>query len=253
MSADDWAPPDRAAVLAVIGAGWAPAETEALGGWEIRRGLGGGRRAGAVRALGDPGMPLEEAIARAAARQRAWGERPCFQIGPDDADLDARLAGLAYAREGISPVMVGAAAAVAEAGRGKRMVLRVTTPLVALEELWAANDIGAARQAVMARTPLPKMTLMLREDDRVAAAAFVAVSGRIATMSALLIAPAFRRRGLGRETVAAAARVGLEMGADTLAFSVEAENTGARALYEGLGLRQISQYHYRTASLEAAP
>lgn len=248
MASGDWDAAAQARVLAAIGAGWAPAETSFIGDWFVDRGLGGGRRAGSVKAVGSPGLPLEEAVAEAEARQRNWQQRPCFQIGPDNQELDALLDRRGYGKEGVSPVMAGPAETAMRAGSGRRMVLFVGTPLVALEEMWAAGGIGAARQAVMARTAPPKAVIMLREDDRVASAAFVAVHDGIATMSAVLTAPQFRRRGLGRETVAAAARFGMSCGAQTLALSVEADNEPAKALYAGLGLQQVSCYHYRMAS-----
>jgi ribosomal protein S18 acetylase RimI-like enzyme len=248
-----WAPPDRPTLFAAIGAGWAPAESVPLGGWVLRRGLGGGRRASSVWPAGEPGLPLDEAIAAAEAQNRAWGQPAIFQISPADTALDAALAARGYRGEARSPIMAASAETVAEAGRGKRMALKVRAPLVVLEELWNAGGIGPARRAVMARTAAPKEIVMLREDDRVAAAAFVAVRDGIAVMSALLVAPPFRRRGLGREAVAAAARIGLGLGAHTIAFSVEGENAPAIALYEGLGLEQVSKYHYRVAPKEATP
>ena len=250
---NDWTPPGAHALLAAISAGWAPAESVALGGWVLRRGLGGGRRAASVWPAGEPGLPIDEAIAAAEAQSRAWEQPAIFQIGPADDALDAALATRGYRREARSPIMAAPAETVAAAGRGKRMVLRVRAPLVALEELWNAGGIGPARRAVMARTAAPKDILMLREDDRVAAAAFVAVHDGIAVMSALHVAPPFRRRGLGREAVGAAARMGSAFGAHTIAFSVEGENAPAIALYEGLGLQQVSQYHYRVAPEEPRP
>ena len=42
---------------------WRPLETARLGGWRLRAGAGFTGRANSVLPLGDPGLPLDEAIA----------------------------------------------------------------------------------------------------------------------------------------------------------------------------------------------
>ena len=248
------AAPGRAALLAAIDATWPAIAREALGGWLLRRGdRGGGRRASSVFPTGDPDRPLDAAIATAEARMRAWGQRSYFQIGgaPDHA-LDAALEARGYAVEAPCGILSAPIAPVAAAGTGGRMVVRVRAPLALFDEMWAAGGIGPARRAVMARCALPKETLMLREDDRIAAACFLAVHDGIAVMSALHVAPPFRRRGLGRAAVAAAAEIGAELGASWIAFSVEDANAPALALYRGLGIEERARYHYRVAPQETS-
>lgn len=248
-----WVAPDAEALFDALDATWPPAETRALGGWALRRGEGGGQRVSSVRALGDPGMGLDDAVAAAEAAMRAWGQQPLFQIEPKDAALDAMLAARGYGVRSPCPFMASPCDALAALGWGRRMVVRVRAPLAALDEMWSAGGIGPARRAVMARAAGPKETLVLREDDRVAAAAFVGAHRGVGVMHALHVAPAFRKRGLGRAMVAACAAFAAENGAATLAFPVEADNAGALALYRGLGMIEVSRYHYRAAPEEAAP
>lgn len=54
----------------VVARAWQPVESERLGGWELRASAGFTRRANSVLPLGDPGLPLDEALARV----RAWYE-----------------------------------------------------------------------------------------------------------------------------------------------------------------------------------
>ena len=242
------APPSRERLFAALDATWPPLSREMLGEWALRRGdRGGGRRTAAVWPAGDPGMALEDAVAAAEARMRAWGQPLYFQIGgAPDAELDAALATRGYADEAHCSFLAAPVGDVAAAGTGGRMVVRVRAPLALFDEMWAAGGIGPARRAVMDRVAGPKETILIREDDRVAAACFVAVHDGIAVMSALHVAPRFRRRGVGRASVAAAAGIGAELGAEWMAFSVEDDNAPAVALYAGLGFREAARYHYRT-------
>jgi ribosomal protein S18 acetylase RimI-like enzyme len=247
-----WTPPDETAVFAAMDATWPAAKRERLGGWVLRRGLNGGRRASSVWPIAEPGLPLAEAIAAAEARMRGWGQRPYFQISPADDALDAALAERDYVVDAPCPILAAPAAEVAAPGAGGRMVVRVRGTLALLDAFWAAGGIGPARRAVMARAAGPKETLVLREDDRVAAAAFVAIHGRIAMVSAVLVGAAFRRRGVGAATMAACAEWAVEAGADALALSVEEDNAPALALYRSLGMAPVSRYHYRAAPEKTA-
>ena len=246
------AAPERAALLAAIDATWPAIAREWMGGWALRRGdRFGGRRAASVFPTGEPDRPREAAIEAAEARMRDWGQRSYFQIGgAPDAALDAALEARGYAMEAPCGILSAPVATVAAAGTGGRMVVRVRAPLALFDGMWAAGGVGPARRAVMARCAPPKETLMLREEDRVAAACFVAVHRGIAVMSALHVAPPYRRRGVGRAAVAAAAGTAAELGAARIAVSVEDANAAALALYRGLGMEEAARYHYRVAPEE---
>ncbi|MFN3613349.1 MAG: GNAT family N-acetyltransferase [Rubrimonas sp.] len=234
--------------LAVLDATWTAPERVRLGEWTLRRGHGGGSRVCSVGPTGDPGLPLGEAVARAAAICRAWGQRPIFQIGPDDDRIDDHLDDLGWEVYDQSVVYAGAAQHLAASfAAAAPMTVAVRGPLAALDELWAEGGVGPARRAVMRATPAPKETLLLRLDDRPAAALFVAAVGDTAMLHALYVGQAFRRRGLGRAAVAAAARRAAEMGATTLGLAVTAANQPARALYGAMGMTEVCTYHYRRA------
>lgn len=244
-----WTPPDHAAIMAALDATWPCAEAGWVGGWKLRRGLGGGRRASSVWPCAAPDRPLGDAVAEVEERMRSWGQPPLFQLGPADAELDALLAARGYAEITPCVLMAVEAAPLAARGTGGRMVIAVRAPLALLDGFWAEGGIGPARRATMARVAGPCETLMLRsDDDRVASACFVASAGEIAVTSALLVAPSRRRSRLGAHAVVAAAAWAAEAGARTLALSVEAGNAPACALYRGLGFAQASRYWYREAA-----
>jgi ribosomal protein S18 acetylase RimI-like enzyme len=239
MTPSDW--------LAVIDATWAAPHRAHLGEWTIRQGKGGGSRVSSIAPTGDPGAPLAEAIGKAAAISRGWGQRPLFQIGPDDAALDALLESQGWRAEDHSIVYAGVADRLAQTTVPEGvMAIMVRGPLAALDKLWTAGGVGPARRAVMAATQARKETILLRLQDRAAAALFVACAGSTAMLHALHVAPEYRRRGLGLAAVAAAARRGMEMGATTLSLAVTSANQPARALYNTMGMTEVCTYHYRS-------
>jgi GNAT superfamily N-acetyltransferase len=113
-------------------------------------------------------------------------------------------------------------------------------------EIWAMGGIGPGRLAVMDRAPGPKMSFLGRSQDRPAACAFIAIHDGIAMLHALEILPTYRRRGLGRVMMRAAADWALAYGAHTLSVLVTSENQPARGLYASLGFAAVGQYHYRS-------
>jgi ribosomal protein S18 acetylase RimI-like enzyme len=241
------AAPSPARMLAAMDATWPAPESARFGAWIVRRGFGGGSRVSAIRPLGDPGMDLSAAVDAAAAIQRGWGQTPLAQIGPDDATLDALLAARDWAEEDHTVLLAAPVATLAERPEARLMAVRVRAPLAALDELWAAGGIGPARRAVMDAAPAPKDALMLRFDDRAAAALFVAAHCDAAMLHALHVAPAFRRRGVGRAAALAAADWAAEHGCAWLGLGVTSRNVAARALYAGLGFAEVCGYRYRRA------
>lgn len=242
-----WTPPDAAALTLALAEGWRPAESAHVGGWLVRWSAEGGKRASAIWPFGDPGMDLDAAIAAASGLQRARGSRPLAHVGPADAALDARLDALGWQAVEPCHVLAAPTAALAARGLGDRMAVAVRCPLAALDELWEAGGIGPGRRAVMETTPAPKEIILMREDDRAAAALFVAATGPVATLHAVHVAPAFRRRGVGAALCAAASAWAVDAGAGTLALAVTVANEPARALYRALGFVEAFPYHYRRA------
>ena len=242
--------PTPAALFAALDATWAPAARVSLGDWIVRRGLDGGSRVSSVWPKGDPGIDLAAAIDAAAAIQRGWGQRPLVQIGPGDAALDAALAARGWEAYDACEMLAAPVARIAAHGAAGLMVVKVRAPLAALDALWAEGGVGPARRAVMARTPAPKEILLLRAQDRPAAALFVAAQGETAMLHALHVAPAQRRAGAGAAATAAAALWAQGLGARTLALAVTLANAPARALYRRLGFAPVCGYHYRRAPQE---
>jgi GNAT superfamily N-acetyltransferase len=228
-------------VFAALDATWPAAETRITEGWLIRRGDGGGQRVSAARRVT---AGAEVAVAEGA--MRALGQAPLFQVLPGQDDLVAELGARGYRPHDPTVILETEIAALALPACDERTIF-CDGPLAVMAAIWSAGGIGPERLAVMARATGPKTWLMGRLGDRPSGCAFVALAGDTAMLHALEIDPAARRNGLGARLTRAAATFGARRGATRLALAVTAANAPARALYEGLGMAEISRYHYRVA------
>ena len=156
--------------------GWPPTERAALGGWMLRAAGGFTGRANSVLPLGDPGLPLPEAVL---AAERWYAERqlrPLFSLyGPEgfavgDDALGTLLTGRGYTDVNRSVVMTASVRALQSAA------LPTSPPAVGAAEVtihaeatpspawWAASDErrrshrGTA-EAIMAGSPRPGVPL----------------------------------------------------------------------------------------------
>ena len=230
-------PPDFAAA---IEATWPALAVHRAGPWAVREGAGGGKRVSAASALG---AWSPDDIALAEQTQRDLGQDRLFVIWPWDHALDAALAARGYAK--IEPVVGYCAPISAFAPPARMTSFPHWPPLQIACEIWAEGHISAARLAVMDRVLGPKTVILGRTADKPAGAAFVALHGTTAMIHALEVRPALRRRGAGREILAAAAHWAAQQGADRLALAVTQANGAARALYASLGMQPVGEYHYR--------
>ena len=231
---------DPARLIAAIDATWPAAETVARGGWLLRRGAGGGQRVSAASPLGS-----DPAIAEAEAGMAAWGQAPLFRLMPEQAAADAALAAAGYRAHDPVAVHAAAVADLADARDETARVIRISTRLALMEEIWEAGGIGPARRAVMDRAAGPAIRLMVRLGDRPAGCAFVACDAEVAMLHAMEVLARHRRAGAGRMLLHGAANWAGEQGATVLALAVTEANGSARALYDSAGMAVAARYHYR--------
>ncbi|MBI1418757.1 MAG: GNAT family N-acetyltransferase [Limimaricola sp.] len=230
------------AFLAALEATWPSAGRVRGPRWQVRIGQGGGSRVSAATA---EGVLRPSDIGLVAAAQAALGQPALWMIRPGDEALDAALAARGYAVKDPVTAYAGNVAAMAATPPPPVTAFEVWPPLAVQAEIWGTGGIGPERLAVMTRVAGPKTTFLGRVDDRPAGTAFVAAAGDVAMVHALEVAPAFRRKGLARHLMAAAARWAAGQGATHLALAVTRANDGANALYTSLGMGPVGQYHYR--------
>ncbi|MFE3680007.1 GNAT family N-acetyltransferase [Streptomyces griseus] len=248
--------------LAVVTArAWQPVESEALGDWRLRAAGGFTRRANSALPLGDPGLPVGEALDRV----REWYEErglPAYvqtATGAEGAQelLCAELERNGWRREVSAEVRIAALAPVGD--------LRAE---VAAVRLTREPDAAWLARYQRFSTPGPHVLRVLGSGPSVwfatvpgeagapdadpaappAAIGRCVVDGRWAGFMAVEVAPEHRRRGLATAVMAALARRALDEGASAAWLQVEEDNAGARALYDGMGFAAHHRYHhYRSA------
>ena len=199
---------------------WPDVTVEHVGDWVMRAAppVDGRprRRANSALAMGDPGIPLPEALERARAFS-ARHERPPLAVVELGSETEAALAALGWTPIDLAPVHTQLAP-VARTLRG------------------FGGPPGDAR--------------LEEHGDRVevrigdGARGRAAVEGDWLGVHGVLVDPAHRRRGLARQVVAALLEWGAERGATTAWLHVESDNVSAIGLWEGIGFRTHHDHRY---------
>lgn len=226
---------------------WRPVESERLGDWELRAASGFTRRANSVLPLGDPGLPLDEALTYV----RGWyaaRDLPAYIQTATGAEgtqelLCAELEARGWAREVTAELWIGALAPVGD---------REAPGVVLSREADAAwlgryQRKGVSEVALKVLGSGPSVWFATVPGAGGAAPAAIGrcvVDGRWAGFAAVEVDPAYRRQGLATTVMAALARRALDEGASAGWLQVEADNAGARALYERMGFGAHHAYHH---------
>jgi ribosomal protein S18 acetylase RimI-like enzyme len=226
--------------------GWRPVESEWLGEWELRAAAGFTRRANSVLPLGDPGLPLDEALA---AVRRWYGDRglPAYvqtatgAAGTQEV-LCAELEARGWTREVTAEVWTGALAPVADRPYDEDVVLSREADADWLAR-YQRKGVSEVALRVLGSGPSVWFATVPGEGAPAAIGRCV-VDGRWAGFAAVEVDPALRRRGLASTVMAALARRALDEGASAAWLQVESDNTGARALYERMGFTAHHAYHH---------
>lgn len=233
--------------------GWQPVESEALGGWTLRAAGGFTRRANSVLPLGDPGLPLAQALARV----RDWyGKRdlPAYVQTATGAEgtqelLCADLERHGWRSEVSAEVRVGGLAPIGDLDADVSHVRLARS----VDDAWLrrynrSGVVGPHVLSVLSSGPSVWFASVPGTEDIPAAIGRCVVDGRWAGFMAVEVDPAQRRQGLATAVMAALARQALGEGASAAWLQVEAENDAARSLYEGMGFAVHHHYHHYRAT-----
>lgn len=238
---------------------WRGTEEQWLGDWLLRAAEGFTGRANSALPLGDPGLPLDDALATVVGWYRARGLPPMIAVpvslvpGPQAQTLDNQLSQRKWGtRPGPAFVMVAGlplAGPPAE-GRTAEREIRVTSEP---DDAWAAmyHHRGQARLPPVARKVLTSADdqsfISIRSAAEVLAIARLSLANGVAGITAVEVSPSCRRQGLGTAITATACHEAALHGISQVFLQVEVDNAPARALYERLGFRYSHRYHYRVA------
>ena len=237
----------------VSGRIWPAPDEEWLGRWWLRSAGGFTARAGAVRPLGDPGRPLDDALAYVVDWYASRALPAMIRVVSGSnlgAELDrrgwavatdcvvqtvtvARLARLLGARAASGPSPMVQTSGEPPPSWLLRYHAGTITP-VALQVLTGAADVVFAT---------------IDAGDPTAAAVAIgraAVEPPWAGFSAIEVDPALRRQGHARAVMETLTEWAASRGAVRAWLEVLAENRPAVALYESLGFTEHHRYTYRT-------
>ena len=250
----------------IAGRGWPATTTEPLGAWTLRAAAGFTRRANSVLVSGDPGLPLGQALERAADWYRERGLPVYLQIttseareDTDDA-LDAELAARGWTVEQAALLLTAPLAPVVDCVPTIPTIPTVPTAtphhvLLSREpgDAWLSryHHVADPARARVARAVLgggPSVwfaTVPGAEGEPATAIGRCVVDGRWAGFGAVEVSSDQRRRGLAGAVMATLARAAADEGADLAYLQVEPDNDGALALYDRLGFSTHHRYHYR--------
>jgi len=242
---------------------WRGTEEHRLGGWLLRAADGFTGRANSALPLGDPGVPLDDALATVTRwyRDRALppmiavplpleGDSPCHQ-------LDNHLSERSWlTRPGPAFVMVADLAAGPTAGASPAVGrFRVDAEP---DDAWLAryHYRGQDRRPPVLRTvlmsaPAQAFASIRGDDGEVLAIGRLSIANGWAGITAVEVTQAKRRAGLGMALTRAICAEAVARGASRVFLQVETDNVPARNLYERCGFRYSHRYHYRVAPLGA--
>ncbi|WP_458791554.1 GNAT family N-acetyltransferase [Yoonia sp. MH D7] len=234
--------PGAQTLYAVTDHTWPPVEKHICGPFTLRKGMNGGSRVSAATANG----PFKTSdIQTSASAMRNMNQAPLFMIREDDAPLDEMLHDLGYAIKDPVTLYAARVSDTTATRPPHKSVFTAWPPLATQVEIWTSGDIGAGRIAAMERAEMPKTTLLGRVNDRPAGTCYVGLSQGCAMVHALEVQSHFRRQGLARHMMHAAAFWARDHNADFLTLLTGSENKSANALYTSLGMTVVGHYHYR--------
>ncbi|MGW4381162.1 GNAT family N-acetyltransferase [Kitasatospora sp. NPDC004531] len=232
--------------------GWPAVEQQALGDWTLRASAGFTKRANSVQALGDPGLPLDEALDLVRDWYAARGLPALIELteGLSPAELDRPADRLAPTVFRTAPLGALTRAAAPDSWRHVRLSRTADRHWLALYRRVAGDDpaLEAAAHAVLHGGPSVWFAHVPGPDGAPLAIGRMTVDGAWAGIGAVEVVPAARRRGLATAVMAVLAARAAEEGAAGAYLQVEADNPGAQALYDRLGFTTSHTYHYARLS-----
>ncbi|MFF5003562.1 GNAT family N-acetyltransferase [Streptomyces phaeochromogenes] len=230
---------------------WQPVERERLGEWELRAAAGFTRRANSVLPLGDPGVPLQDALSLVREWYAARGLPAYVQTATGAAGtqelLCAELEARGWEREVTAEMWIGALAPIGDLpdpGPDRPVVLAREADEAWLGRYQRKGVSGVALEVLGSGPSVWFATVPGAEPGIPAAIGRCVIDGRWAGFAAVEVDPSLRRQGLATTVMTALARRALSEGASAAWLQVEADNTGARALYARMGFTVHHAYHH---------
>jgi N-acetylglutamate synthase len=245
------APRDVLALEEIAALGWPAPQTRWLGRWLLRAAEGWTGRGNSVLPLGEPGLPLDAALAEVAGWYGDRGLPARFTIPtPARELLDGALAARGW--RSYNPTAVLTADLAVLLRRPAPVELPVTIDAapgpdwLGLYHYRGGTSLPPVARALLAGAREPGFAV-LRDGGRPVAIARGSVDEGWVGVTAVEVDPGHRRRGLGTAVTRAILDWGRSRGATSAYLQVADDNAGALALYDTLGFARHHGYHYTVA------
>jgi ribosomal protein S18 acetylase RimI-like enzyme len=226
---------------------WPPQVERELGRWRLRAANGYTGRANSALAVGDPGLPMAQALQRVCEFSHHHGIAPLVQT-PDGAPNAAAIAEAGWipsVGRSAGDVVSVRLGPLVTGPLGDTSVLDEPTP--GWWELTAGSaEPGAGPRHVLAEGARHPVAFVVAHHDSggTVGALRAVVTADLLHVSVLAVHPAFRRRGVARALLAAASAWGARRGARRSVLQVATDNEPALALYARLGFTEHRRYRY---------
>lgn len=235
---------------------WQAPETEPLGEWLLRAAAGFTGRANSALPLGDPGLPLPEAVTAVEGWYRRRNLPPMIVLpeGAAPGPLEDLLAERRWRpRPAPAFVMTADIAAVPACAADIRFAPEPDEAFLGLYR-YRGQDLPPVARTLLMSAPWQAFGSIGRDgrpdgrpDGRTVACGRVSVDGDLGMITAVEVDPACRRRGLGTAITAGLAAAAARRGARRVLLQVETGNAAARALYARCGFCDSHRYRYMLA------
>jgi ribosomal protein S18 acetylase RimI-like enzyme len=243
-------PPPRmgtAALERIASDAWPAAERDRLGDWQLRATGGWTGRANSALPVGDPGLPLPDAVDAVVNWYAARGLPPRINVPlPLAAATGAVLDGRGWLASEPTLMQTAPLAGVTDAGHDDdvRLMPEPSPAWIALVEGWKGALPAGARGLLTG--PSQVRFAEAYADGALAGTARGAVVSGVLHLGLVEVIPSARRRGLAGRLTRSLFGWAREAGAHTAMLQVEESNAPATALYRTFGFQTHHAYVTRT-------
>ena len=221
---------------------WPPGEVIHFDNWTIRISNGAGKRASAISL---EGVWEEASFIRLKKFLKRLGKSEIFMIYQSGSLFEKELNNRNYQVFDKSCIFEISVSELIKNEPPPISMFSIWPPLEIQKQLWNSNGVGWQRQAVMNRANQIKTSILARWDDNPVASAFIAKSGNVAFLHALVVEQNFRRQGVARALIRYAGQWADRNNCARLMVVTTEANSAANSLYTSLKFQLVNKYHYR--------
>jgi GNAT superfamily N-acetyltransferase len=238
---------------------WRAAEEARLGDWLLRAAGGFTGRANSALAIGDPGLPIDDALAAVTSWYQARGLPPMIAVPQPLAaapgSLDTHLVKRSWPHRA-APAYVMTTRLVPHGPASSRPLPEGTEAQFdpGPDDAWlgmyhyrGGSELPPIARDLLLSAAWQSFASLRDASGSPIAIARLSVAGDWAGLTAVEVSAAHRRQGLGTLITQVACAHAADRGVERVFLQVEAENAPALALYESCGFRYSHKYAYRLA------